>query len=257
MPLVNRLLDAFFRTLDAVEIARERFDKAIGRQKGPEPWASDWSPTPEAPSSVGSTPGASSRVGAPEIARQREEPSETTKRKAAAVNPARSAKVISSAPAKKSGKPSPTSSKPSSKIPAKKKASKKPRGTNRKGSVDRKGEDYDSPRAKAIVDKIKQQKIGVITEDATEGGKKVLARVLWSLWAADEAGSELGLTAADASALLSLAAKMEVFSTNIARTCRDVTDLIEESELDGRSKRYKLTALGRQHAIALPKTGGA
>ena len=77
---------------------------------------------------------------------------------------------------------------------------KKGSGGNRKGSVDKSGKDVDSPRAKAIVENLRGQNIGVITDDAALEGKRVLARVLWALDAADKAGSELGLTAADASA---------------------------------------------------------
>jgi hypothetical protein len=125
---------------------------------------------------------------------------------------------------------------------------KKASGGNRKGSIDRSGKDVDSPRAKAIVERLRGQKTGVVTEDADLGGKRVLARVLWALYAADVAGSELGLTAADASALLHLAGGIEVFATNVARTCRDERTLVVESEPDGRSKRYRLTEAGKQAA---------
>jgi hypothetical protein len=74
---------------------------------------------------------------------------------------------------------------------------------------------------------------------------------VWALDAAHRAGSEQGLTAADASALLHLAAGLEVFSTNIARTCREANELICEAEPDGRVKRFKLTAKGRSAASTL------
>src|SRR5262249_15403791 len=93
--------------------------------------------------------------------------------------------------------------------------------------------------------------IGVIAADADYNGKKVLARVLWALDAGDKAGSELGLTAIDASALLHLAAAMEVYATNVARTCRDESRLIEEAQPGGRSKRYKLTAAGKEAAAKI------
>lgn len=124
-------------------------------------------------------------------------------------------------------------------------------GSNRKGSVDRSGKDFDSPRARAILEQLRGVGLGVVTEDADQGGKRVLARVLWALLAADRAGSELGLTAADASALLHLGAGMEVYATNVARACRDETDLIEESVPDGRSKRYKLTTAGKSAAAKI------
>ena len=46
MAIVNRLLDVFFRTLDAVDTARERVDRVLGRAPKPEPWATEWSPVP-------------------------------------------------------------------------------------------------------------------------------------------------------------------------------------------------------------------
>lgn len=131
-------------------------------------------------------------------------------------------------------------------------APKKAPGSNRKGSVDRSGKDLDSPRAKAVFDTLRERNGKVIVDDAALEGKRVTARVLWALAAAEEAGSELGLTAADASALLHLAAGMEVFSTNVARACRDERTLVEETAPDGRSKRYRLTAAGRQAAASLP-----
>lgn len=218
MALVNRLLDVFFRTLDTVDAARERLDRALGRSPQPDAWTTDWSPTPEPP---------------------RETP------------PVRAPSAPAAAPARR------TTTKPTQKKPKKadstvpKSVGKKAGGGNRKGSVDRSGKDFDSPRARAIVLRLRNEGIGVITEDAALGGKKVLARVLWALGTADQAGSELGLTAADASALLHLAAGVEVFATNVARTCRDETDLIEESSPDGRSKRYKLTDAGRAAAAKL------
>ena len=224
MPLVNRLLDAFFRTLDAVDIARERIDRALGRAPRPEPWTSEWSPVPDAPSSSSSSSSS---------------PVPSTFSAPAPV-------VRAPAPARKQAQ-APAAKKKTTKAIAAKKGS----GGNRKGSVDRSGKDFDSPRAKAIVERLKEQKLGVIAEDADLNGKRVLARVLWALDAADKAGSELGLTAADASALLHLAGGMEVFATNVARTCRDETALISESSPDGRSKRYKITDAGRQAAAKI------
>ena len=46
--LVHRILDAFFRALDAVDATRERIDRMIGRETRPDPWAQDWKPVPEA-----------------------------------------------------------------------------------------------------------------------------------------------------------------------------------------------------------------
>src|ERR1043166_8220994 len=130
MPIVNRLLDAFFRTLDAVDMARERIDRALGRAPRPEPWTTEWSPTPEphagsgsaAPSfSTGSSP-------APSPVPSTSKPATIGTKKAAPTT------VKKQAPAKKQ---------------AARTTTRKP-GTNRKGSVDKKGTDIDSARAKAI-----------------------------------------------------------------------------------------------------------
>ncbi len=226
MPIVNRLLDAFFRTLDAVDMARERLDRALGRAPRPEPWTTDWSPTPEPPAAAPARIAPAPRPKAPATAKR------TAPHKPAAKASRAPQKAQKAAP--KAGKPG-----------------RKPGGGKRKGSVDRKGVDIDSARAKATLEKLKEQGLGVVSDDADVGGKRVLARVLWALDAADRAGSELGLTAVDASALLHLAAGMEVYATNVARTCRDEGTLIEESAPDGRSKRYKLTAAGRKAAAQI------
>ena len=234
MPLVNSLLDVFFRTLDAVDAARERVDKALGRQPQPAAWTTEWSPEPTAREVVREARVTTTYADKPTTTLYTERPAP---------------------PAKKATKTSkktaaPKKAKNDSAVPKAVKGSKL-KAASRKGSVDRSGKDFDSPRARAIVERLKNDGIGVITEDAQLDGKRVLARVLWSLSAADNAGSELGLTAADASALLYMAAGVQVFATNVARTCRDETDLIEESEPDGRSKRYKLTTAGKTAAAKL------
>jgi hypothetical protein len=117
--------------------------------------------------------------------------------------------------------------------------------------VDRSGKDFESPRAQVIHQHILREQKGVVTEEAELNNKKVLARVVWALGAAHDAGSELGLTTGDTSALLHLAAGMEVFATNIGRACRDHKELIEESDSEGRSKRYRLTAEGRVRVAAI------
>lgn len=229
MPIVNRLLDAFFRTLDAVDSARERLDRALGRAPQPEPWAQEWAPTPPAarkPATV--VPLREVPMAPPAPGMAKAEKARDDKPRKGATKKIRTAGGSPKArPAARSGAA---------------------RSASRKGSIDRKGTDFDSPRARAIVERLKAENAAVISADAAHDGKKVLARVLWALDAAQRAGSELGLTAADASALLSMAAGLEVFATNIARACRDETDLIAESEADGRSKRYKLTAAGRAAA---------
>jgi hypothetical protein len=121
--------------------------------------------------------------------------------------------------------------------------------TGRKGSVDRSGRDLDSARARAVATWIVEQGRPLVAEDAVLDGKRTLARVLWAVACAEDAGSEQGLTAADASALLSTAAGVEVFATNVARAFRDEPVLFAETAPDGRSKRYRLTDAGRARLV--------
>lgn len=240
--IVHRLLDAFFRTLDAVDAVRDRVDRVLGKEPRPDPWAVEWPPAEperkerddeEAPKRNGATEKASP-VSA---AKQAPAKSEPKKAEAAPKQPAAKKAPEKKAPAKKAA----------AKAPA-----KKSKTASRKGSVDRSGKDFDSPRAKAIWEYVRDNRLGVVTEEAMLDGKKVLARVLWALSAAEAAGSELGLTTADASALLHLAARMEVYATNIGRACRDHPELVEESDPDGRSKRYRLTPRGKALAVDIP-----
>lgn len=255
--LVHRLLDAFFRTLDAVDAVRDRVDRALGREPRPDPWAVEW-PPPAAPGN-----------GATELRREEPVAAKPTSPKSpvAPKAPAAPKKAPSAAapavelvdgetkveaPKKKAAAKKAAPKKASSAAaPKAKPAAKKASSKGRKGSVDRQGKDFDSPRARAVLEHVKSSSLGVVTEEAEHNGKKVLARVLWALRAAEDAGSEKGLTTADASALLHLAAGMEVFATNIGRACRDHSDLIAESEPDGRSKRYKLTDEGRAAAATV------
>lgn len=305
MSLVNRLLDTFFRALDAIDAARDRIDKGLGRNEHPQPWsvglpaavapphATDASapasvPAPAPASALAPTQaihqsgdqqephgqqaasareaeaprGAGTRAGArsPKSAGERPRPGAARKTGRAGDGQGRRAstsaarKLNSGATARTEPAPSkrPTRSKAapgaqaSTTVPA-----RRVTGSSRKGSIDRSGKDVDSPRAKVILETLRARGASVVADDAVHGGKRVLARVLWALHAAEEAGSELGLTAADASALLHLAAGMEVFATNVARTCRDEATLIEETAPDGRSKRYRLTPAGRSAAGGL------
>lgn len=233
--IVHRLLDAFFRTLDAVDAVRDRVDRVLGREPRPDPWAVEWPPADV--------------DGKERDAKEAKEPSrDAPAQKNGATKKATPAPATTS---EAEAKPKPK--------PAKKAAAPKPKPvaatkkkSSRKGSVDRSGKDFDSPRAKAIWEYVRDNGLGVVTEEAMLDGKKVLARVVWALSAAEAAGSELGLTTADASALLHHAAGMEVYATNIGRACRDHDELIEESEPDGRSKRYRLTPKGKSLAVDIP-----
>lgn len=270
---VHKVLDVFFRTLDAVDAARDKVDRALGREPRPDPWAVEWPPpnlsaspaerpAPDANEADAAAPpaGGAPEVGVADVAAEGSAPAASKARRARARTPSAAGKAATrGAPKKappKAGRTKGTraAAAPSSPAPADKSpADKSP--SSRKGSVDRQGKDFDSPRARAVAEYVAERGLAVVSEAADHGGKKVLARMLWSLYAAEAAGSEKGLTCADASALLHLAAGMEVFATNLARACRDHPELIEETEPDGRSKRYKLSAAGRLAAEALIAPG--
>lgn len=222
--IVHRLLDAFFRGLDAVDAARDRVDQLLGREPRPDPWAVDW-PPPEA--------GAPADAAPPE----------------AAPSPAAPAPEAKKPEAKKPAKEKPAADPDG----AKKKAGRKKKSSSskRKGSVDRSGKDISTPRAKRVAAHVKAEQLRLVTVDDETEGKKVLARVVWALAAARGAGEAEGMTTKDVSALLSDAADIEVFTTNIGRACRDHTDLIEAAAPEGRSKRYRLTDQGAEAAKPL------
>lgn len=244
--LVHRLLDAFFRTLDAVDAARDRIDRMLGRKPRPDPWSVEWPPPKTDLAEEPPKNGAAGKAGSGTA--QKAEAKKEEAKERAADEAKRSTRGAAQKTAKKGAKKSARAASATAKP---KPTEKKPRSKGRKGSVDRAGKDFDSPRARAVWQYVQDHGLGVITEDADVDGKKVLGRVLWALFAAEQAGSEKGLTTADASALLHLAAGMEVFATNIGRACRDHQELIVESEPDGRNKRYKLTDAGRQKAQAI------
>lgn len=254
--IVHRLLDAVFRTLDTLDAVRARVDAVLGRSEAQPP--SGWPATIETdlivePSVVAREAAAvrATWTGGQDLDAWRD-----TSGDAPADRPVKKAPAAKSSTAKKSAAPSPSPS--PAKATAKKKASaaaarprkekpasKVPAPTSRKGSVDRSGKDFDSPRARAVGAWLSETGAAIVAEDAELDGKKTLARVLWAVAMAEAAGSEQGLTAADTSALLSSVASVEVFATNVARAFRDEDALFVETAPDGRSKRYTVTPAGR------------
>lgn len=242
--IVHRILDVVFRSLDTLDAVRARVRTLVN--DAPQPASSAWAPVVEAPAAphvvdretmrtYTETPAVEDLY----VAQKPQQPAASTKE---------ASKQASKA--SKPSKPSSTSkqakaqTKPKKKSAAQKAQSEKPQAATRKGSVDRKGDDFDSPRARAVAAWIKEHGRAVVTDDADLDNKKTLARVVWAVGAAEAAGSEQGLTAADASALLATVAGLDVFSTNVARAFRDESDLFVETVPDGRSKRYKLTSAG-------------
>lgn len=273
--VVNRLLDAFFKTLDVVDAARDRVDNALGRKPRPDPWAVEW-PTPpnadedeEAKKSDLVDDDESTdpqRSSAKKKAKANAQDEDAKNKSAADADGAKDAPTKKASPkdvgdkasapkakkstTKKTAAKKSAAKKSGEKKPAKKKTTKK----SRKGSVDRSGKDFDSARADTVAAQMAKARTPILTEEADYNGKKVLGRVLWALWVAEQSGETEGMTTADVSALLHLTAKMDVYSTNVGRACRDHADLITVGKNDGRSKRYLLTAAGRTAAATISTT---
>lgn len=236
--LVHRLIDVFFKALDIADATRDQIDRVLGREQESDPWAVPWDdnthsdqPTSEQSDFQKGPPAEEAGVEATKAA-----PTDSA--------PASSPKKKQTAKGKKTTTTSKKSSARTKKVPGRKKSST----SKRKGSVDRSGKDVDSARARAIATHVVENGLPVVLADHEIEGKKVLARVVWALWAASQAGGKKGLTTKDISALLSTCAEMEVYTTNIGRACRDHTELIEPNEPDGRSKRYSLSAQGERAA---------
>jgi hypothetical protein len=239
--LVHRLLDAVFRTLDTIDAVRARVDALLGKAEAQPP--SQW-PTP--------TPAEAERGRA--VTTETPTPAAVD----AAASTKRGAKDAATPTARRAAPKKKDPHVPSPKTQAAKSRATRPKrdpaartsattSSSRKGSVDRSGKDFDSPRAREIAASIAQTGRPIIAEDADLDGKKTLARVLWAVAAGDDSGVE-GMTAADVSAVLSSVAGIEVFATNVARAFRDEPTLFAEQGADGRSKRYTVTALGKARA---------
>lgn len=270
--IVHRLLDAVFRTLDTVDAIRARVDAALTREaQPPSSWPAVIGASPRertsfdvdtardiyAPTTVDAWRGDSShdenatsnaQAVAPEATT-----TPTTPRVAESAQPTAKAapKAASVAPkATKTPTTAATAAKTRTAKTAKattKKATKKPAAADtRKGSVDRVGKDLDSVRATEIAAWLAAHPQPVVTEAAALDGKRTVARLVWAVSVAQQAGHVDGLTAADTSALLSSVAHVEVFATNVARAFRDEQALFVETSVDGRSKRYALTAAGKK-----------
>ncbi len=240
--IVHRLLDVIFRTLDTIDGLRQKVGQVIGKGEAQPP--SSWPTTIETAIETNVSTDAQDAVKASYI----EPPTLEVYADRVAANDVDAPKEpAKKAPAKKKAKASASAAKPKKQ----KEPSTTPVAASRKGSVDRSGKDFDSARARAVASWLVENKRPMLGEGATLDGKKTLARVLWAVAAAEDAGSEQGLTAADTSALLSIAAGLEVFATNVGRAFRDESALFRETVPDGRSKRYTLTKAGRARVAEL------
>ena len=258
--IVHRLLDVVFRTLDTVDAVRERVDQVLRRDQQP---PSSWPATPEeagAERSRDVVDGEKVNDGyadRPDVdtwrATKATKATKATMAKKAQAQPApaKEAKANAAKTAADGAKKKKASAAAARPRPKKKAAPKADASASRKGSVDRLGKDFDSPRANKTASFIAANQRPVVDDELAVDGKKTLARVLWAMAMAESAGVDEGLTAADVSALLSQAANLEVFSTNVGRSLRDESELFAETSPDGRSKRYALAKAGRERSKGL------
>lgn len=108
-----------------------------------------------------------------------------------------------------------------------------------------------SERAERIMDRLTQQSLRVIHEDAEVAGKKSLAWVLWAFKNAADAEYRDGISVHDVSALVYKAAKIELYPINVSRVVHNYTDYIQQVSQDKKTKRYLLTEQGMAEVAKL------
>ena len=176
--IVHRILNVVFRTLDAVDAVRARVDSALGKHaEQPSSWPPQADPVSASRVDLEGEP-ASDPIASARVEIHAAAPAATMQK-----DKVKKAKTPQKAAAKAAVKPS----KPTLRQPAAGRT--KRAGAARKGSVDRKGVDVDSPRARAIQTFLKDNGTGVVTQDASLDSKKTVARVLWAVAVAEAAGS--------------------------------------------------------------------
>ena len=122
---------------------------------------------------------------------------------------------------------------------------KKPHETHLKDvKVSKAFEPIRSERADRIYDRLGQNSLKVIHEDAEVAGKKNLAWVMWAFKNAAEAEYKDGISVHDVSALIYRAAKVELYPINVSRVVHNHTDFIRQVSQDKKTKRYLLTEAG-------------
>ncbi len=134
---------------------------------------------------------------------------------------------------------------------SKKATSKKSATSKRKGSVDRSGQEIESVAAEKVVQYLKEHNIEISLDDIAYEKKAVVGRVIWCLSSAQKARVRGGLTTKDMAALIYQYFGMDIYPTNLARACRQHSDLFEAGETRNRAKCYVLTAKGKKTAKSL------
>lgn len=220
--VIQKLLDAFFLGLDAVDTVRRRVDRVLGRPEE-DPFQVVW-PDEEvdaAPGGNGEAALESEPVAAdPEPVAMKSEP-----------GPASAVKPKAKPKAKPTTKP---------KVKAAPKAKAAARGPEKRPKVAIEIED--------LADKVKAGSLSArpLAEEDEAASKRMLARVVHVLGVA-EAADLGGLTSTEVAHVLTFGCNIVTFGTNISRAIRQGTHgLVDEQSAPGKDpKRYALTDAGR------------
>lgn len=216
--IVQKLLDGFFLSLDAVDAARRKVDHLLGRPEEA-PFEVVW-PEPTVPSSP-------------------PEPAPVPEKKLA------EKKAKAAAPKKRASKNAASADK-------KTKAS---RSKTKAGGGSKKAKGKTSPRhpkvtieIEDLTNKVKNNLIQArpLRDDDELGGKKMIARIVYVLGVA-EAEALGGMTSTEIAHVLTFSQDIETFGTNISRAIRQGTaDMVENSPTTGRIQRYALNEKGKK-----------
>lgn len=222
--VVQKILDGFFLSLDAVDAARRKVDQLLGRPEEA-PFEVQW-PEPVNPDKSASAPD-----DAAKNKKTASEAKDEVLKKAAPYKPKK--------PAPKVSKKAKASNKSAKKVT--KKASKKTQGKTspRHPKVTLEIEDLTQKVKKGS---IKARPLG---NDDELGGKKMIARIVFVLGVA-EAENLGALSSTEIAHVLTFAQGIETFGTNISRAIRQGTaEMVEIVPSTGRIQRYGLNEKGK------------
>lgn len=223
--VVQKLLDGFFLGLDAVDAARRQVDRLLGRPLEA-PFEVVW-PEPQVDLPQSDAPSAA--------------PAETK----AAAQPKAS-------PAKKKAQTKPAASSKGSKAGAAKTANKVRQKAPKKATADSPARPKVNIEIEDLATKVKEGKLQArpLVDDDELGGKRMIARVVYVLGAADS--EDLGgLSSTEIAHVLTFGFGIETFGTNISRAIRQgMAGMVEALSGSGRIQRYGLSDDGRKQFLA-------
>lgn len=225
--VVQKLLDGFFLGLDAVDAARRQVDRLLGRPQEA-PFEVVW-PEPQGNPPQSDAPSVVPAKTKPAAQPKAKSSAASSAKKKAKAKPAASSKGSKAAPAKKT---------------AKRSAKKTAAGGPSRPKVNIEIED--------LANKVKEGKLQArpLVDDDELGGKRMIARVVYVLGAADS--EDLGgLSSTEIAHVLTFGLGIETFGTNISRAVRQgMAGMVETLSGSGRIQRYGLSDDGRKQFLA-------